>query len=122
AAHCPAMFAKRLQRPERPAETLPEQRRETVGRFGVADGVAVRFDAPARAADSPRQIHIFGHRVGRVAAGLYHGFATPRADRSRHHADRVDHRVCTAIEILAGDIFDRLPVREWIDSIPDFHI
>src|SRR5438477_2586623 len=100
------MFPQTLQRAQRPAETLAVQRTDAVGNFGIAESLALVFDSIAGATDSPRQIHVFGHRVGAVAAGLHHGFAPPSAHGARNDSDGVHHRVRAAIEVLARDVFD----------------
>ena len=56
------------------------------------------------------------------AAGLAHRRDAPRADRSRHHADRAHGIQRAALEVLAGDVFQRLPARPEIDAVADFGI
>ena len=88
----------------------------------MPDGIGLRVDPPPDPPDAPRQVHVLGHRVGRVAARLQDRLAPPRADSARHHGHGVDERVRAPVEILAGDVFDGLPVRERVHAIADLHV
>src|SRR5439155_11432990 len=97
----PPVLPEALQCAERPAETLSEKRDKTVGRLGVSESRAVCLDPPADSPDPPRQIHILGHRVGRIATSLSDGQATPRADRAGNDGHCIDGGVRAASQILA---------------------
>ena len=84
-ADCSAMLPQRLQCSEGPSESLLEEIAEGVGRFGISDGVGIRCDLPPVPPHPPRQIHILGHRVGRVAAGSDECRATPGANGARNN-------------------------------------
>ena len=116
------MLPQALQRAERPAETLTEKRCEGIRDFGVADGIRFVFDSISRAPDLPRQIHILGHRLAAIAARRKNRVAPPRTDGAGNDGDGVHDRVRAAIEILTGDVFDRLPVRQRIHAIADFDV
>src|SRR5205085_6168707 len=108
AADGAAVLPERLQRAEGPPEALLVQRPERVRHLGIADGRGLVVDPPPDAADAPGEVHGFGHGVAAVAARLQDCLATPRADRTRNDAHRVDGRVGAAIEVLAGDVLDGL--------------
>src|SRR5260370_7214076 len=91
AAQSTTVLPERLERSEGPAEPLPEKSAETIGRFGVTDGVAVGFDSPAVAADSPGQVHVLSHRVGRVTAGLPDRLSPPPSHRAGNDPDRIEY-------------------------------
>ena len=52
-----------------------------------------------------------------IAAGLAYCFDAPGANRSGDHADRAHGVERPAFEVLAGDIFQRLPARPEIDAV-----
>src|SRR5208283_2168001 len=46
----------------------------------------------------------------------------PGSDCPGHHAYRTQGIECSALEILAGDVFERLPACPEIDAVADFSI
>ena len=57
-----------------------------------------------------------------VAAGFAHRGNTPCTDRSWNHAHRAQRVQRAALEILAGDVLERLPACPQVDSVADFRI
>ena len=57
-----------------------------------------------------------------VAAGFANRRDAPGANRARHHADRAHGVERAPLEILAGDVFERLPARPEVDAVADFGI
>src|SRR5262249_32903721 len=105
-----------------PPEPLLVQVLEAVRDLGVSDGCRFVFHAPPDTPDPPGQIHVLGHGVGGVPAGLDDRFAPPGADGAGHDGDGVDGVIGAAVEVLAGDVLDRLPVRQRVDAIADFDV
>ena len=57
-----------------------------------------------------------------VAAAGFHRRGAPCADRSGHHDDHVEEIECAALEVLAGDVFKRLPARPQVHAIADLGV
>ena len=117
-----AMLVHGLQNSERPAKTLAHQAIRIGRRLGVGQRHVFVFDAITAAQQRHRQIGIFRDRIDVVAAGLAHRRNAPRTNRSGHHADRAQHVERTALEVLAGDVFERLPARPQIHAVADLGV
>ncbi len=104
-----AMFKGRLRRAEHPAKALAEQAAESVRRFRQADSLLVVENLVARLDDGDRQVGILGQRVRSKAAQLLDQFPPPGTDGAGNHRDAVEQVEGTAIEVLAGDVFECLP-------------
>ena len=48
---------------------------------------------------------------------MNHGSGAPCADCSRNHGDDVEEIEGAPLEVLAGDVFERLPARPQVDAI-----
>ena len=57
-----------------------------------------------------------------IAADLPHRRHAPRADCARNHAHGAQQIESTALEVLAGDVFQGLPARPQIDAVADFRV
>ena len=57
-----------------------------------------------------------------VATGFADCVDAPRANRSWHYAHRAHGVKSPALEVLAGDVFERLPARPQIHAIADLCI
>ena len=115
-----AMLVHGLQNAERPAKTLAHQAIRVDRRFGVGERHVFVFDAVTEAEQRHGQVGVFGDGVGVEASSRAHGRHAPSADRAGHHADRAQHIECAAFEILAGDVFERLPARPQIHAVTHF--
>src|SRR5580704_16883982 len=68
------------------------------------------------------QIGIFGDGIDVEGAGRAHRGDTPGTDRSGNHADCTECVEGTALEVLTGDVFERLPAGPEIHAVADFGI
>ena len=116
------MLPERLQRSERPAESLADQRGRGFRSVRPADGFFLVIDLPARAADGDGQVGIFRHGVRAEAAGIVDGFRAPGAQRSGDDGNAIQQIERALFEILAGDVFERLPAREPADAVAHLHV
>ena len=116
------MLPDRLQRPECPAETLADQRVDRFGNFRAADRFFVVKNLPAVAANRERQVGIFRHRIARKAALAAQQVRSPRAHGARHHGNAIQQIKRALFEVLAGDVFERLPAREPAIAVHHFHV
>src|SRR5260370_42702751 len=57
-----------------------------------------------------------------VATGSAPGLEAPGSDCAGHYAHRAHGIGRSPLEILAGDVFERLPARPEVDAIADFGI
>ena len=80
------------------------------------------FHAIAVAQQRHGQIGVFGNGIDVVASRFANRLDAPGADRARHHADRTHGVERSPFEILAGDVFERLPARPQVDAVADFGI
>ena len=78
--------------------------------------------AIAVAQQSHGEIGVFGYGVDMVAAGFANGRYAPGSNCARDHAYRAHGVERSPLEILAGDVFERLPARPEIDAVADFGI
>ena len=70
-----------------------------------------------------RQVLILGERVRREAAELrQQRRSAPGADRARDDRDASEAGERAALEILRGDIFERLPAGDEIDAVADLGV
>ena len=122
AADCRTVLPQTLQRPERPAEPLLGERAERLGCLGPGDGILVVADVPARALDRDGEVLVLRQRVVRIAADLADRRQPPRADCTRHHGDRVEPRERPPLQVLRGDIFERLPFGDEVYAVADLRI
>ncbi len=117
-----AMLPDGLQRAERPAESLANQRVHGLGDFGAADGVFVVQNLPAVATNGQRQIGVFGNRVARKSAVAAQQIRAPRAHRAGHHGNAIQQIERALFEVLAGDVFERLPARDPAIAVDHLHV
>src|SRR5262249_51626053 len=68
------------------------------------------------------EIRVFGQGLLRKATGAHEQLTAPGANGSRHHRDTVEQGKSAPIEVLAGNVFERLPVGEQIDAVSDLGI
>ncbi len=104
-----AVLEHRLQNSKRPAEALAHQAAGIDRSFGVGERAVFVLHAVSAAQQRHGKIGILGNGIGLVAAGFAHRRYPPRANRSRDHADRTQRVQRPALEILAGDVLQRLP-------------
>ena len=117
------MLPQALQRAERPAEALlGERARSVCGASVQATASVIVGDSPAGALDGDGEVLVLGERVDREAADLLERRAAPGADRAGHDHDRVEPRQRAPLEILRGDIFDRLPAGDEVDPVADLGV
>ena len=117
-----AMFPERLQRAERPAETLADQRGRGFRRVGPADRFFLVINFPARATDGDGQIGIFRDGIRGETAGIVDRFGAPRAQRAGNDGNAIQQIERALFQILAGDVFERLPAGEPADAVSDLHV
>ena len=107
---------------ERPAEALPHQAIRGGRSFGVGQRAVFVVHPITGLQQRHREIGVFGHGVMVIASDVAHGRCSPCANRARNNADCI-HRVQRApLEVLAGDVFQRLPTRPQIHAVSDFGI
>src|SRR5258708_7830009 len=82
---------------------------------------AVVQDTPACPANLPGKIRILGESIRRVAAHLIDGRSPPRSNRSRNHRNAIQQVISSTVEVLAGDIFQRLPAGQDVMGIPNMN-
>ncbi len=111
-----------LQGAVHPAEALLQKTRERIGRFRQGDRPILVDDAVAHLQDRERQVRVFGERAVAEAAGLQDEAASPGADRARHDRDAIHEAEGAAVEVLAGNVFQRLKARQGIHAVADFGI
>ena len=107
---------------ERPAEALAHEALGRSGRFSIGQRAVFAHDSPLVLQQLHGQVSIFGDRVSVVTSSLLHSFHAPCANGSRNHADRAQHVEGTAFEILAGDVFQRLPASPEVHAVTDFSV
>src|SRR5512147_479829 len=103
------MLPEALQGTEGPAEALLNEALDRIGRLGPGDRGALVQHGVASLLDGDGQILVLGERIGGKSAKPLKRLAPPRADGARHNGDAAKARQSAALEILARDIFDRLP-------------
>src|SRR5271155_866571 len=67
-------------------------------------------------------VGIFGDSIDVEGAGRAHGGDSPCADGSGNYADCTERVEGTALEVLAGDVFESLPSRPEIDAVADLGV
>src|SRR3954468_24167169 len=112
-----AMLPQALQSAERPAESLPGEAAQSLRRLGPGNGVGIVGDPPAGALDGDGEVLVLGERVDRKAADRVERLPSPGADCSRNDHDRVEAGKRPPLQILGGDIFDRLPAGDEVDPV-----
>jgi len=117
-----AMFPDGLQSAESPAEALANQTLDRVGDFGVADGVFVVENFPAVAANGEGEVGVFRDSVSRETSARAHDLRAPGSHRSGDDGNAIQQIESALFEILAGDVFERLPARKPAIAVHDFHV
>ena len=117
-----AMFPDRLQNPKRPAETLAHQAIGVGRGFGEGQCQVFVFHAMPVFQQRHGEVGIFRHGIHVIATRLAHGLHAPRSDRSWHHAHRAHRVERPPLEVLAGDVLQRLPARPQVHAIPHFGV
>ena len=92
------------------------------GNFGAADGVFVVENFPAVAADGESQVGIFRNRVAGKSAVRAQQIGAPRAHGAGHHRNAIQQIEGALFQVLAGDVFERLPAREPAIAVHHFHV
>src|SRR5260370_28277489 len=116
------MLPEGLQRAEGPAETLADELPGSFRSFGPGDGLFVVADAPAETADSNGQIGVFGDGVRGDATRGFDGFCAPGTERSRHNRNAIQQVKRAFLNVLAGDVLERLPAGEPARAVADLHV
>ena len=117
-----AMLEHRLQNPERPAEPLPHQAACICRSLSECQRTIVVDHPVAIFQQAHRQIGVLGHCVHWIAARLLHRPRPPRSNRPRHHRHHVEQVHRPPLEILARDVFQRLPACPGVDPVAYFGI
>ena len=92
-------------------------------RFRPADGVFVVEDLPALAANGHGQIGVFCDGVARRNRRNSRMTSARQAPtRAGHNGNAIQQIERALLEILAGDVFERLPAREPAIAVPHFHV
>ena len=91
-------------------------------RFRPGDCGLIIGYVPPRALDRDRQILVFGQRVWRKSTDLFDGALSPRANSSRNDRHRAKLSQGATLQILGGDIFERLPFGDDVDPIADLGV
>ena len=105
-----------------PAEALPGELAEALRRFGPGDRALVVGTRQPAALDRDGQVLVLGERVGRIAADIDDRLLTPGADSAGHDGHRSQPSEGAPLEILRGDIFQRLPSRDDVDAVADLGV
>ncbi len=116
------MFDDRLQNSKRPAETLTHQAAHVIRRLGKCKRAVLIYHFQSLLQQAHGQVGIFGDRVHVVTLRRLYRSSTPRADRPRNNGDHIEQIERAAIEVLAGDVFERLPARPKVDAVSDLGI
>jgi len=111
-----------LQNPKRPAKALAHQAVGVGWSFGEGESAVLVFHAVAVAQEGHGQIRIFGDGVHVVATGFADCVHAPGTDRSWHDAHCAHGVKSPPLEILAGDVFERLPARPEIYAIANLGV
>jgi hypothetical protein len=96
------LLAGDLERPEHPAQALPEEPTHGSWSLRVRDGARLVEDSPAGALQPDRRIGILCERRGLETSDRQQGHAAPRADRSGNHSEAIDRLERTPIQVLIG--------------------
>ena len=111
-----------LQDSEGPAEALSHESVRLGGSFGEGKRAVLVFDLVAVLQQCHREVGILGHGIHVVAASDTHGSSTPCSDCAGNHADRRECVQSAALEVLAGDVFQRLPARPQVHHVADLGV
>src|SRR5579875_326984 len=117
-----AVLPDRLERAERPAEPLANQRVNRFGHFGVTDGVLVVQDFPAFAANGEREVRIFRNRFAGEASVVAQDVGAPGPHGAGHDRDAIQQIEGALFQILAGDVLERLPPGNPSVAIHHFYV
>ncbi len=117
ALHRRLVFPNRLHDAEGPAEALPHQPIRGGRSLGVGQGTVFIVHPVAGLEQRHRQVSIFGNGVVVISTGRKYRSRSPCADRAGNDAHRVQCVERAAFEVLAGDIFQRLPAGPEIDPV-----
>src|SRR5262249_12567283 len=79
-------------------------------------------DLVAQAKEGQREVRVFGQSLLRKAIGAHEQLTAPGTDGSWDHRDTVEQGKSAPIEVLAGNVFERLPVGEQIEAVPNLGI
>ena len=117
-----AVLPHRLHDAEGPAEALPHQAVRGAGRLGIGQGAVLVIYPIARLQKRHGEIGVLGDGIRLVATGGAHGGGAPGADRAGHHADGIERVQRAPLEVLAGDVLQRLPARPQVHPIADLGV
>src|SRR5437899_6270796 len=117
-----AVLPHRLQNAERPAETLAHQAICRRGSLGVGESHIFVLDPKAAAQQGHGEVSVLRNGVNVEASSLAHGRDSPGANGSRYHANRAQRIESATLEILAGDVFERLPAGPQVHAIANLGV
>src|SRR5882757_3617239 len=116
------VFKDRLQNAEGPAEALTDEAIGIDRRLGECERAVFVDYAVALFEEIHGEVGIFGDGVGVIAsAGLYR-VGSPRANRAGDDHHDVEEVQRAAFEVLAGDVFERLPAGPEVYTVADFGV
>ena len=121
-AHGIAMLPDGLQGAEGPAEALPDEHVDGFRYLGTADGLFVIENLPPGTANGESKVSVFGHRIAGKATVRAKQIGAPCANRAWYHRNTVQKIEGAFFEVLAGDVFERLPTREPTIAIDHLHV
>src|SRR5277367_170590 len=111
------MFEDSLQRSERPAEALAHQAFGIDWRLSERERLVFVNHLVALFQKIHREVRVFGDGIDRIAAAVKDRGGAPCADGSGDNRDHVEQIEGPALEVLAGDVFKRLPACPEVDTI-----
>src|SRR5204862_7799608 len=117
-----AMLPYGLENSERPAKALAHQSASADRSFSVGKRAVFVDDAEAHAQDVHGEVGVFGDGVRVISAGLPHGLGSPGAKCAGDNRDGAEQIKCAPLEILTGNVFERLPARPDVHPISHFGI
>src|SRR5215472_2465729 len=116
------MLPKRLQRAKGPAKALANQRPWSFGRLSPSNGLFVIADPPSKATNSNGQVGIFCDGVRSNPARSFNGLFAPSAKRTRDHGNAIEQVEGALLQVLTGDVLERLPASEPARTVAHLHV
>ena len=111
------MLEDGLQDAERPAEALAHEAVHVDRGLGEGQRLVLVDDLVALFEQVHGEVGVFGDGVGVVSAAGLDRRGAPRADGPGNHHDHVEEVQRAALEVLAGDVLERLPARPQVDAV-----
>ena len=103
------VFEDRLQNAEGPAEALANEAVGVDRRLGKGERAVFVDHAVALFEQIHCEVGIFGDGVGVIAFAGFYRRGPPRTNRAGDDHHDVEEVQSTPLEVLAGDVFERLP-------------